>query len=104
MSDPETKEIIALQKRLIDRLHDVGATDTVRDNLARHLSHIAVLGGSFADRSLPLFMAIEPGHASAILTLLVAIKNDLEELRDAIQDLEPDLSDLIERRGKHLQK
>ena len=31
--------------------------------------------------------------------LLAAIKHDLEELQDAISDLEPDLSNLIENLG-----
>jgi len=104
MSDPETNEIISLQERLIVRPNEVGARASARDNLARQFAHVAVLGSSFAGRSLPLFMAIESGHTNAIQTLLVSIKNDLEELRDAIQDLEPDLSDLIEILGKHLQK
>ena len=55
MSDPETDEIIRLQQLLTKRLAEVGIVRRhARDNLARELAHVAVLGRAFSERTLPL--------------------------------------------------
>ena len=97
MSDPETDEIIRLQQLLIKRLDEVGnVKPRVRDNLARELAHVAVLWRAFSEKSLPLFLSMDPRHKPMLQTLVATMKRDMDELRDAIQDLEPDFSGLIE--------
>ena len=88
MSDPETSEIIALQSNLIRRLGEVGLRETTRGNLARQLAHVAVLGRSFAEHTLPLFLSMEAGHKGLLRKVVMAMKRNLDELRDATQDLE----------------
>ena len=100
MSDPETSEIIALQSNLIRRLGEVGLRETTRDNLARQLAHVAVLGRSFAENTLPLFLSMEADHKDLLRQVVLAMKRDLDELRDATQDLEADFPVLIEALGQ----
>lgn len=100
MSDPETSEIIALQSNLIRRLGEVGLRETTRGNLARQLAHVAVLGRSFAEHTLPLFLSMEAGHKGLLRKVVMAMKRDLDELRDATQDLEADFPALIEAFGQ----
>ena len=100
MSDPETSEIIALQSNLIRRLGEVGLRETTRDNLARQLAHVAVLGRSFAENTLPLFLSMEADHKDLLRQVVLAMKRDLDELRDATQDLEADFPALIEALGQ----
>ena len=100
MSDPETSEIIALQSNLIRRLGEVGLRETTRGNLARQLAHVSVLGRSFAEHTLPLFLSIEADHKDLLREVVMAMKRDLDELRDATQDLEADFPELIEVFGQ----
>lgn len=95
MSDPETSEIIALQSNLIRRLGEVGIEDRTRDNLARELAHVAVLGRSFAEHTLPLFLSMGTDHKDLLHQVVISMKRDLDELGDAIHDIEIDFPDLI---------
>ena len=97
MSDPETDEIIRLQQLLTKRLAEVGIVRRhARDNLARELAPVAVLGRAFSERTLPLFLSMDPRHKPMLQTLVATMKRDMDELRDTIQDLEPVFSAFIE--------
>ena len=95
MSDPETSEIIALQSNLVRRLGEVGIEDRTRDNLARELAHVAALGRSFAEHTLPLFLSMDADHKDLLHQVVISMKRDLDELGDAIHDIEIDFPDLI---------
>ena len=95
MSDPETSEIVKLQELLLGRFEELGIGPKATNNLARELAHIAVLGRRFEENTLPLFLSLRTEHAHALFELVNAMKRDLDELRDAIQDLEPDFPALI---------
>jgi hypothetical protein len=95
MSDSETSEIVKLQELLLGRLEEFGMNAKATNNLARHLAHIAVLGRRFGENTLPLFLSLRAEHAHALFELVNAMKRDLDELRDAIQDLESDFPALI---------
>jgi hypothetical protein len=97
MSDSETAEIVSLQGRLRQRLLDLGMSDGLQlANLSRHLAHISVLGHNFAEHTLPLFLSISPEHNESIASLAISLKCDLDEIRDSVTDVEPDLLTLIE--------
>jgi hypothetical protein len=101
MSDPETKEIIELQAQLGDRLKHIGGLEaSSRDSLARQLAHVAVLSRAFSDKVVPLFLSMDLRHQELLRKLIVSMKQDMDELRDAIQDLEPDFSELINSFGE----
>ena len=100
MSDPQTAEIIALQQLLIRRFDEIGGIgrDT-RNNLARELAHVSVLARAFSEKILPLFLSIDLRHERVLKELIVSMKQHMDEVRDAIEDLEPDYSELIESFG-----
>lgn len=95
MSDPETSEIIVLQSSLIRRLQQVGLEDRTRDSLARELAHVAVLGRSFAERTLPLLLSMDADHNDLLHQVVISMKRDLDEIGDAIHDIEMDFPALI---------
>jgi hypothetical protein len=97
MSDSETAAIVSLQSRLRQRLLDLGMPNGLPlENLSRHLAHIAVLGRNFAEHTLPLFLSIAPEHSDSLASLSVSLKCDLEEIRDSLTDVEPDLLALMQ--------
>jgi hypothetical protein len=97
MSDSETAAIVALQTRLHQRLIDLGMSPGLPlENLSRNLAHVSVLGRNFAEHTLPLFLSVSPVHHESLANLSVSLKCDLDEIRDALTDLEPDLTLLIE--------
>ena len=97
MSDSETAAIVSLQCRLRQRLIDLGMSEGLPlENLSRHLAHISVLGRNFAEHTLPLFLSIDPAHNDSLASLSVSLKCDLDEIRDALTDVEPDLLALMQ--------
>ena len=96
MSDSETGSIVELQQKLRDRLQQLNFPEgTAFNNVAHHLAEIAVLGRNFADHTLPLFLDLSPEHRESLARLIVSIKCDLEQLRDSLTDIEPDLMELM---------
>jgi hypothetical protein len=92
MPDSETSAIVLLQTQLRQRLIDLGIPNGLPlENLSRHLAHISVLGRSFAEHTLPLFLSVAVEHNESLAALGVALKCDLDELRDALIDVDPDL-------------
>jgi len=95
MSDSETAAIVSLQSRLRQRFVDLEMPHGLQlENLSRHLAHISVLGNNFAEHTLPLFLGLALEHRDSLATLATTLQHDLEELRDALTDVEPDLSAL----------
>ena len=96
MSDSETSAIAELQARIRSRLAELGYPSSVSaDNLAHHLAEISVLSRNFYDTTLPLFLSLSPDHQDSLARLSASIKCDLEEIRDQISDLNPDLHELM---------
>ena len=96
MSDSETSAIVELQQRLRDRLIEIGfPPGTTANNVEHHLAEIAVLGRNFAEHTLPLFLGLSLDHRESLAKLIVSIKCDLEQLRDSLTDIEPDLMELM---------
>jgi len=96
MSDRETQEIVEVQQRVSARLLELGFGNGERErSLVHHLAEISVLSRNFAEHTLPLFLTISPDHDDAIARLAVSIKCDLDEIRDAINDVQVDLIELM---------
>jgi hypothetical protein len=96
MNDKIVSNIVELQQRIAKRLLDLGYTDkTSSENLSRQLASIAVLGDAFAHTTLPLFLTLDGKHQDSIAQLSTSIKCDLEELSDAILDIDIDLRFLM---------
>lgn len=96
MGDPETAAIVELQERVRTRLLELGfAADHSAANLAHHLAEISVLSRNFSEHTLPLFLSLSSEHRESLARLIISVKCDLDQLRDALTDVEPDLLELM---------
>lgn len=95
MSDLVTQRIMELQTRLRIRMAELGFTGAAGSNVVHYLAEIGALSRDLADQALPLFLELSPAHTQALASVVAHIKWDLEEIRDAIQDMEPDLTELL---------
>ncbi len=95
MNDPTTKRIIELQTRLAEKLQKLGFNGVPAANVSHRLAEATALAKDLADESVPLFLDVSPDHRDALASLAAHIKLDLDELRDNIMDLEPDLTELL---------
>ncbi len=97
MNQDQTAEIVQLQQRIAARLAELGYADLISaNNLSRQIASIAVLGKSFSQTTLPLFLTLDRDHAGPIGQLAISMKCDLEEIGDAIADSDVDLRSLME--------
>ena len=95
MSDSETASIVELQNRIRARLDELSFPNGhVAANLERHLAEISVLSRNFFDHTLPLFLTMSPEHRESLANLVAIMKSDLDELRDSLNDIEPDIREL----------
>lgn len=105
MSRDETERIVELQHRIAIRLAELGYADLDSANrISRHLAEFSILGQTFAQTTLPLFLSVDRGHTDALAQLGVSLKCDLEELRDALVDVDQDLHALMEFLNRNLPK
>ena len=100
MGDLTTQRMMELQSRLRIRLAEVGFEGVQASNVVHHLAGIAALAQNLAAESLPLFLELSTAHKQALAEVVAQVKRDLDEIRDAIQDMEPDFTELL----KHLQQ
>ena len=95
--DEEAQQILALQQRLLQRLSELGyAEPNSAVRIARHLAEISVLARAFSEHTLPLLLDVNVENRSAINQIAVSLKVDLEELGDAIADIDAELRSLME--------
>jgi hypothetical protein len=95
MSDPTTERMMELQNRLRIRLAELGFSGVQASNIVHHLAGIAALAEDLAGRTVPLFLELSPAHQEALANVIAHLKRDLDELRDGIQDMEPDFTELL---------
>jgi hypothetical protein len=95
--DEEAEQILTLQQQLLLRLSELGyAEPNSAVRIARHLAEISVLAHAFAEHTVPLLLNVNVENRSAINQIAVSLKVDLEELGDAITDVDADLRSLME--------
>lgn len=100
MSDSATERILELQKRLRIRLEELGFSGVAASNVVHRMAEMSVLAKDLADHAVPLFTELAPEHRVSLLEVLCLIKRDMDEIRDAITDIEPDFTALLQ----HLEK
>jgi hypothetical protein len=89
--------IVELQQRILMRVQELGyANQDLALRISRHLAEISVLGDLFARTTLPLFLSVNSEHADSLAALSLSVKCDLEEIGDAISDVDAPLRDLAE--------
>ena len=105
MSVDETARIIDPQQRISKRLAELGYADAASANrISRHLAEISILEQAFGQTTLPLFLTLNRDNSDALAQLAVSFKCDLEELRDALIDVDRDLHTLMEFLNRDLHK
>jgi hypothetical protein len=95
MTDTTTQRIMELQSRLRIRLAELGFEGVAASNVVHHLAEIAGLTHDLAESSLPLLVELSPAHTQAVTDVVAHIKRDLDEIKDAIQDMEPDFTEFL---------
>ena len=95
--DSVTQRILQLQQRVSNRLSELAYADLDSAmRLGRHLAEIAILGERLANVTLPLFLTTNRENRRGIAQLVLAIKSDLDELRDALLDSDQEIQELAE--------
>jgi hypothetical protein len=95
VTEQQTQQLVQLQQLISNRLSEFGFADPVTAaRISRHLAEISVLGQAFADHTLPLFLSLNRDNLAALSTLVASLKCDLEELSDALIDVNEDLGSL----------
>jgi hypothetical protein len=95
MGDAATERIIDLQNRLRVRMAELGFEGIAAARIVHHLAEISVLARDLADESVPLLVELSHDHREALARVVAQIKLDLDEIRDGIQDMEPDITELL---------
>ena len=95
MADTTTERIMDLQSRLRIRLAELGFGGVQATNVVHHLAEIAGLAHDLSADSVPLLLELSPTHKEALAEVAAHLKRDLDELRDGIQDMEPDFTELL---------
>ena len=95
MGDLTTQRIMDLQSRLRIRLAELGFGGVHSSNVMHHLAEVAALAHDLANDSVPLFLELSPAHKESLANVVAHLKWDLDEIKDAIQDMEPDLTELL---------
>jgi hypothetical protein len=94
MSDEQVQRSIDLQRAISNRLAELAFADHNRaERISRQLAEVATRGKSFADHTIPLFLQIRRENTASVTQVALAIKVQLQELSDTLNDLRQDLED-----------
>ena len=95
MADSETEYIVELQPKLAQRLDELGFAGD-RDILVHSLAEIASRSRTLDQHALPLFLSLDARHRRGLAEVTIALKNHLDAMQDAITDVRPALSALVD--------
>ncbi|HJT69213.1 MAG TPA: hypothetical protein VJ731_03385 [Terriglobales bacterium] len=96
MSEARNAEVDAisnLQNRIeatLRKLNYGGDADSI-GNIVHHLAEVAVMGQKLAEKSLPAFLELSATDREALADLIVDMRYELVEMKEAIEDMEPEL-------------
>ena len=97
MGDSETQYIVELQPRIAQRLEDLGLpADRNRDLLVHSLAEIASRSRTFDQQALPLFLSLDASQRRGLAEVTIALKNHLDAMQDAITDVRPSFTALVD--------
>ena len=97
MFDSETEYIVELQPRITQRLNELGFADGPHAAVLSHsLAEIASRSRTLDQQALPLFLSLDASHRRSLAEVTVALKNHLDGMQDAITDVRPALTALID--------
>ena len=97
MGDSETAYIVELQPKIARRLDELGfGADPNRDVLVHSLAEIASRSRTLEQHALPLFLSLDASHRRGLAEITIALKNHLDAMQDAITDMRPSLTTLVD--------
>jgi hypothetical protein len=92
----DTNEIVILQQRIKNRLDELHFSDPESGGeIIHHLAEVTCIGRKLAQQTIPEFLAISPSDVGKLADLTVDIKTDLEEMKEAILDMDAALLKLV---------
>jgi len=92
----EVKLIADLQECIARKLNDLGYVDgESAGDIIHHLAEVAVLGNKLFKITVPRFLALPAGRSAELADVAVDLQTDLEEMKDAISEMEPHLLRLV---------
>ena len=81
---------MALQQLLTSPTDEIcGVGPNIRSKLKQQSARVSLLARAYSEKILALFLSMDPRHAQMLQELIVSMKRNLDEVRDAIEDLEP---------------
>jgi hypothetical protein len=96
MFQEEVEDIQKLQQHIGRRLTELQFLDQeARGEIVHHLAEVAVLGRKVAEISLKQFLSLPVREGEKLAELVVDIQTDLDEVREAISDMEASLLKLV---------
>jgi hypothetical protein len=97
MEQSRVVESIRLQEKILNRLDELAYADREQSSrLSRQIAEIVTFGRIIAESTLPLFLGMPRERISALAKVGIALKLQMEELGDALNDIRGDLADFEE--------
>jgi len=93
----EVAQILELQSKLKMRLDELGFVDDADSigNIIHNLAETAVFGNKLSAEILPAFLNLSTAKRQELGELVVDLQNDLCEIRDSLEQMEPALIKLM---------
>jgi len=93
----EVKEILYLQEQIELRLVQLGfvADGDSMGNIIHHLAELSVWGKKLTQKTLPSFLTLPLERKDELGCLVVDLNSELIEMKEAIEDMEPALIELM---------
>lgn len=94
MSDEQIRRSLQLQDSLSRRLAELAYADIGQaERISRQLAEIASRGKIIAETTVPLFLDIAVENKAALAQVALALRLQLQELFDTLNDAQADLAD-----------
>jgi hypothetical protein len=99
MPDQQTEvaQVLELQLKLKARLDELGFVDDADSigNIIHHLAETAVFGKKLSTEILPALLNLSIANRQEIGELVVDLQNELSEIKDSLEQMEPALIKLM---------
>ena len=95
--ESEVQDILRLSKQIEERLIQLGFVDDddAMGNIIHHLAELSLWGKKLSQESLPSFLNLPLQRKEELGQLVVNMNYELTEMKEAIEDMEPALIELM---------
>lgn len=93
----EVQQILELQEQINRRFIQLGfvSDPNIMGDLEHHLAELSLWGKKLSQESLPAFLTLPLRQKKELGEVVVDLSYDLAEIKDAIEDMEPALTQLM---------